>query len=76
MADYIHRCGRIGRIGSPENSHITNFVSGYHEIEMVQKIEVSYLLILKQYQLLLYQNIRNNEPCLVLDTTLSQFFFI
>lgn len=42
MADYIHRCGRIGRIGSPENCHITNFVSGYHEIEMVQKIEVSY----------------------------------
>uniref|UniRef100_A0A1B6EFR9 RNA helicase n=2 Tax=Clastoptera arizonana TaxID=38151 RepID=A0A1B6EFR9_9HEMI len=41
MADYIHRCGRTGRIGSGDNCLITNFVSGYLEVELVKKIEAS-----------------------------------
>ncbi|XP_059055446.1 probable ATP-dependent RNA helicase DDX28 [Achroia grisella] len=40
-ADYIHRCGRTGRIGSPDNCTITNFVAWPREIQTVQKIETS-----------------------------------
>ncbi|XP_047019617.1 probable ATP-dependent RNA helicase DDX28 [Helicoverpa zea] len=40
-ADYIHRCGRTGRIGSPENCNITNFVAWPREIQQVQRIELS-----------------------------------
>ena len=39
VADYIHRCGRIGRVGSVPNSMITNFISSQAEIDLVQKIE-------------------------------------
>lgn len=39
MADYIHRIGRIGRIGSTANCSVTNFISSYREIGLVQKIE-------------------------------------
>lgn len=39
MADYIHRTGRIGRIGSFANCSVTNFVSSQREIGLVQKIE-------------------------------------
>ncbi|XP_044742429.1 probable ATP-dependent RNA helicase DDX28 [Chrysoperla carnea] len=38
-ADYIHRAGRVGRIGSPDGCYVTNFVSGTKEVEIVQKIE-------------------------------------
>lgn len=41
MADYIHRCGRTGRVGSDNKCLITNFVSGNREVELVQKIEMS-----------------------------------
>lgn len=41
MADYIHRCGRTGRCGSSKDCEITNLVSGYREIELVQKIEMA-----------------------------------
>ncbi|XP_075974230.1 putative ATP-dependent RNA helicase Dbp21E2 [Anticarsia gemmatalis] len=40
-ADYIHRCGRTGRIGSPEGCTVTNFVAWPREIELVKKIEQS-----------------------------------
>lgn len=40
-ADYIHRCGRTGRIGSPENCFVTNFIAWPREIELVNKIETS-----------------------------------
>lgn len=40
VADYIHRCGRVGRVGSRvQDALITNFVSSGREIELVQKIE-------------------------------------
>lgn len=40
VADYIHRCGRTGRLNSPDNCQVTNFISGFDEINLVQKIEV------------------------------------
>ncbi|XP_047001920.1 probable ATP-dependent RNA helicase DDX28 [Schistocerca americana] len=41
MADYIHRCGRTGRVGSSSGCHITNFVEGPREIKLCQDIEHS-----------------------------------
>ncbi|XP_014483096.1 PREDICTED: probable ATP-dependent RNA helicase DDX28 [Dinoponera quadriceps] len=38
-ADYIHRCGRTGRIGSNKHCRVTNFVSTMAEIGLVRKIE-------------------------------------
>lgn len=40
-ADYIHRSGRTGRIGSPADCRITNLISWPREVELVQKIELS-----------------------------------
>lgn len=40
-ADYIHRTGRTGRIGSPPGCMVTNFVAWPREIDIVQKIELS-----------------------------------
>lgn len=39
VADYIHRCGRIGRVGSANECFITNFVTGMGEVELVRRIE-------------------------------------
>ncbi len=39
ISDYIHRVGRIGRIGSHEKCQVTNFVSSFRELNVVQKIE-------------------------------------
>lgn len=39
MADYIHRVGRTGRLGSHSQCSATNFVSSQREIELVQRIE-------------------------------------
>lgn len=39
VSDYIHRCGRIGRVGSELRGLCTNFVSSQREINLVQKIE-------------------------------------
>lgn len=41
VADYIHRCGRVGRVGSPRDCQIVNFVSSQREIDVVQRIEHS-----------------------------------
>ncbi|KAL6437714.1 hypothetical protein ACFW04_004236 [Cataglyphis niger] len=38
-ADYIHRCGRTGRVGGVKDCRVTNFVSTPSEISVVQKIE-------------------------------------
>lgn len=40
-SDYIHRCGRIGRLGSSANCNITNFISSLRELDLVRKIEMS-----------------------------------
>lgn len=41
VADYIHRCGRIGRLGGVENGIITNFISSLAEVDLVRKVEMS-----------------------------------
>lgn len=40
-ADYIHRCGRVGRLGSQANCYVTNFISSLSEIDLVKQIEYS-----------------------------------
>ncbi|KAH8360935.1 hypothetical protein KR093_000540 [Drosophila rubida] len=39
VSDYIHRCGRIGRVGSMDKSLVTNLISSRREIDVVQRIE-------------------------------------
>ncbi|XP_053957535.1 probable ATP-dependent RNA helicase DDX28 [Anastrepha ludens] len=39
VSDYIHRCGRIGRVGNLKSSLVTNFISSRREVEVVQRIE-------------------------------------
>ncbi|XP_017011532.2 probable ATP-dependent RNA helicase DDX28 [Drosophila takahashii] len=39
VSDYIHRCGRIGRVGNLEKALVTNFISSRREIDVVQRIE-------------------------------------
>ncbi|XP_037024431.1 probable ATP-dependent RNA helicase DDX28 [Bradysia coprophila] len=39
ISDYIHRIGRIGRLGSHEQCEVTNFVSSHRELSVVQRIE-------------------------------------
>ncbi|XKL66598.1 hypothetical protein PGB90_010018 [Kerria lacca] len=41
ISDYIHRCGRTGRLGSDFPGKVTNLISGKNEISLVQKIEKS-----------------------------------
>ncbi|KYN17151.1 putative ATP-dependent RNA helicase DDX28 [Trachymyrmex cornetzi] len=38
-ADYIHRCGRTGRIGNVKDCRVDNFISTLNDITVVQKIE-------------------------------------
>lgn len=40
IADYIHRCGRTGRLGSKVPGKVTNLISSKNEIALTQKIEV------------------------------------
>lgn len=39
MTDYLHRIGRIGRMGSDCNGIVTNFISNLQEVELTRKIE-------------------------------------
>lgn len=41
IADYIHRCGRIGRANSLDNCRVTSFVCQFYDIPLVQQIEHS-----------------------------------
>jgi len=41
IADYIHRCGRTGRLNSGTDGKVTNFVSTAYDVELVQKIELA-----------------------------------
>jgi len=45
MSDYIHRTGRVGRIGSKKPGKVSSFVTYPHDIELAQKIEVNPNLI-------------------------------
>ncbi|XP_052739445.1 probable ATP-dependent RNA helicase DDX28 [Bicyclus anynana] len=46
-AEYLHRTGRTGRLGSSTDCHVTNFVAWPREVLLVQKIEAA---------------VRKNEP--------------
>ncbi|XP_005190858.2 probable ATP-dependent RNA helicase DDX28 [Musca domestica] len=39
ISDYIHRSGRIGRVGNMERCTVTNLISSRREIDVVQRIE-------------------------------------
>jgi len=39
VSDYIHRCGRIGRVGNMDKALVTNLISSRREIDVVQRIE-------------------------------------
>lgn len=41
ISDYIHRCGRIGRVSSANNCFVTNFITSLPELELLKKIEHS-----------------------------------
>jgi len=41
MADYLHRAGRVGRVGSVAGGRVTNLVDGYIGVEMVQALELA-----------------------------------
>ncbi|XP_018560863.1 probable ATP-dependent RNA helicase DDX28 isoform X2 [Anoplophora glabripennis] len=55
-ADYIHRIGRVGRLGSPASCKATNFISGAEEIKLVQQIELA---------------IRRNQPLANVDGNIT-----
>lgn len=40
MADYIHRCGRTGRLNAGIDGKVTNYICTESEVNLVQKIEV------------------------------------
>lgn len=42
-ADYLHRIGRVGRLGGVGSCKAINFISGSEEVRLVQQIEVSVL---------------------------------
>lgn len=39
ISDYIHRSGRIGRVGNMDKCLVTNLISSRREIDVVQRIE-------------------------------------
>ncbi|XP_065207744.1 probable ATP-dependent RNA helicase DDX28 [Planococcus citri] len=41
IAEYVHRCGRTGRLSSKKSGTVTNLISGRNEIVLVQKIEMA-----------------------------------
>ncbi|TRY67064.1 hypothetical protein TCAL_09082 [Tigriopus californicus] len=41
MSDYVHRVGRVGRMASVQHPKITNFVRGFIQVNLVQKIETA-----------------------------------
>ena len=40
VSDYIHRCGRVGRVGSQGHGKVTSFISSNWEVELLWQIEV------------------------------------
>ncbi|XP_023347846.1 probable ATP-dependent RNA helicase DDX28 [Eurytemora carolleeae] len=53
-ADYIHRVGRVGRIGGPGSSHVTSLVDNPLAVEVLNRIE---LAARKNQEI---QNVNNN----------------
>ena len=41
ISDYIHRGGRVGRVGSHGTGTVHNYISKIYEVELLWEIEVS-----------------------------------
>lgn len=41
MSDYIHRAGRVGRVGSNHDCHVTSFVTNPWDVDLLWKIEIA-----------------------------------
>ncbi|XP_022328823.2 putative ATP-dependent RNA helicase DDX28 [Crassostrea virginica] len=41
VSDYIHRCGRVGRVGSQGHGKVTSFISSNWEVELLWQIETA-----------------------------------
>ena len=41
MSDYIHRVGRVGRVGSSSTGTVHSYISQKWEVDLLWKIEVS-----------------------------------
>ena len=41
IVDYLHRAGRVGRVGSKKESTVHTFISKRHEITMLNEIEMA-----------------------------------
>ncbi|XP_066438779.1 probable ATP-dependent RNA helicase DDX28 [Eleutherodactylus coqui] len=41
VQDYLHRAGRVGRVGSESNGSVVSFVTHNWDVELVQKIETA-----------------------------------
>lgn len=41
VSDYIHRAGRVGRVGAKHNGQVTSLVSHSWEVDVLWQIEVS-----------------------------------
>ena len=41
ISDYIHRVGRVGRLGSHKSGKVTTLIGHRPEVNMVWRIEVS-----------------------------------
>ena len=46
MSDYIHRAGRVGRVGSHNPGQVTSYVTYKWEVDLLWHIEVSILLVI------------------------------
>ena len=40
-ADYIHRVGRVGRVGGMQNGHVTSLVDNLGGVKVLQNIETA-----------------------------------
>jgi len=40
-SDYIHRVGRVGRVGNKHTCYVVNFISYKHDVDLLWKIETS-----------------------------------
>ena len=49
VSDYIHRAGRVGRVGSSHSGRVTSFVAHKWEVEVLWQIEVRVTFLLSQW---------------------------
>jgi len=61
MSDYLHRAGRVGRVGSPQGAKVTNLVNG--RIQVIRSFLYGILLMPNQVHLVqeLEKAVRTNS---------------